>query len=104
MSHMRNSVRPAFYLIRMSHNRNYVRPTSHFLRVYHIRNSSPSTFHPGISHPEFFSTDIPPGYLTSGILSDRRSIFSRYFAVGAYRRVREENDSTSPNRHVRILW
>ena len=45
------------------------RPTFHLLRMSHIRNSSPPTFHPGISHPEFFSADIPPGYLTSEILS-----------------------------------
>ena len=57
MSHIRNSVQPAFYLIRMSH----------------IRISSPPTFHPGISHPEFFSADIPPGYLTSRFLLGRHS-------------------------------
>ena len=62
------------------------------------------SFHPDISHPEFFSVDIPPGYLTSGILSGRRSTFFGYFAAGACHRVREENDSTSPDRHVRILW
>nr|CAN63278.1 hypothetical protein VITISV_023248 [Vitis vinifera] len=62
------------------------------------------SFHPGISHPEFFSVDIPSGYLTSGILSGRRSTFSKYFAVGTYRRVRKKDDLTSPDRHVRILW
>ena len=44
MSHIRNSVRPTFYLIRMSHSRNSVRPTSHFLRISHSRNSIRSTF------------------------------------------------------------
>ena len=34
----------------------------------HIRNSSPPTFHPDVSHPEFFSAAIPPGYLASRIL------------------------------------
>ena len=46
---------------------------AHSTRTSHIRNSSPLTFHPDISHPEFFSADIPPGYLTSGILLRRHS-------------------------------
>ena len=75
MSHIRNSVPPTFYFIRMSHSRNSVRPTSHF-----------------------------SGYLTAAILSGRRSIFSRYFTFGACCRMVEEDDSTSPDRHVRILW
>ena len=71
------------------------------------------SFHSGISHPEFFSTDIPsgrkfslipPGCLTSAIISGRRSTFSGYFTSGAYRRMREEDDLTSPDKHVRILW
>ena len=82
MPHIRNSVRPTFYLIRMSH----------------IRNSSPLIFHPDashlelclatvlpypdVSHPEFFSADIPPEYLTSGILSSRRSTF--FFILRAF--------------------
>ena len=31
------------------------------------------SFHSGISHPKFFSADIPPGYLTFGILLLRHS-------------------------------
>ena len=45
MSHIRNSIRPTFYLIRMSHSRNSVRPTSHFLWISHSRNSIRPTFH-----------------------------------------------------------
>ena len=44
MSHIRNSARPTFYLIRMSH----------------IWNSSPSPFHPDVSHPEFYPADVQP--------------------------------------------
>ena len=40
----------------------------------HIRNSAPPTFHLDVSHPEFCSTDIPPGCLTSRILLRRHSI------------------------------
>ena len=46
----------------------------HSTRVSHIRNYSSPTFHPGISHPDFFSADIPPGHLTSGILLHRHSM------------------------------
>ena len=42
-------------------------------------------------------------YLTSGILSGRRSTFPGCFTSGAWRRIGEEDDSTSPVRHVRIL-
>ena len=56
--------------------------TFYLIRMPHIRNSSPPTFHPGISHPKFFSVDVPPGYLTSGILSSRRSTFSGYLTSG----------------------
>ncbi|RVW27342.1 hypothetical protein CK203_110233 [Vitis vinifera] len=47
----------------------------------------PPTFHPDVSHPEFFSAAIPSGY----------------FASGAYRRMGEEGVSTSPVRRIRIL-
>ena len=40
------------------------------------------SFHPDISHPEFFPADIPPGYLTSGILLRRHSTFSGYLTSG----------------------
>ena len=46
---------------------------THSTRMSHIRNSSSPTFHPGNSHPEFFSADIPPGCLTSEILLRRHS-------------------------------
>ena len=39
----------------------------------HIRNPSPSTFHPDVSHSEFFPADIPPGCLTSGSFLRRHS-------------------------------
>ena len=42
--------------------------------------------------------------LTAAILSSRRSTFSEYFTSGVCRRMGEEDDSTSPGRHVRILW
>ncbi|RVW64179.1 hypothetical protein CK203_046335 [Vitis vinifera] len=42
-------------------------------RMYHIRNSAPPTFHPDVSHPKFFSADIPPGCLTSEILLRQHS-------------------------------
>ena len=45
----------------------------HSTRVSHIRNYSSPTFHPGISHPDFFSADVPPGYLTFRILLRRHS-------------------------------
>ena len=38
------------------------------------------------------------------ILSGRRSTFSGYFTSGAWRRMGEEDISTSLVRHVRILW
>ena len=41
----------------------------YYTRMSHIRNSAPPTFHPDVSHPEFFSADIPSGCLTSGILT-----------------------------------
>ncbi|RVW58426.1 hypothetical protein CK203_109019 [Vitis vinifera] len=34
----------------------------HSTRMSHIRNSAPPTFHPDVSHPEFFSADIPSGF------------------------------------------
>ena len=40
-----------------------------------------SSFHPDISHPEFFSADIPPGCLTTAIISGRRFTFSGYFHI-----------------------
>ena len=48
-------------------------------------------------HPTF------SGCLIAAILSSRRSTFSGYFTSGACRRMGEEDDSTSPGRHVRIL-
>ena len=45
VSHIWNSVRPTFHLLRISHIRNSVQPTFHFLRISHIRNSVRSTFH-----------------------------------------------------------
>ena len=43
----------------------------HSTRISHIRNSISANVPPSpdVSHSEFFSADIPPGYLTSGILS-----------------------------------
>ena len=66
---------------RMSHIRNSS-PRCHSTRTSYIRNSSPPTFHPDISHPEFFFAAIPPEYLTSGILSGRRSTFFGYLTSG----------------------
>ena len=43
-----------------------------------------------ISQPPFYSAD-----LTAAILSVRRSTFSGYFTPGAFRRMGEEDDSTS---------
>ena len=57
-------------------------PRQHSTRISHIRNSSPPTFHPDVSHPEFFPAYIPPGYLTSGILPGRLSTFSGYLTSG----------------------
>ena len=68
---------------RMSRIWNSVRSTFYFIRMFHIRNSSPPTFHPDTSHPEFFSTDIPPGCLTSGILSGQRSTLSGCLTSGS---------------------
>ena len=61
---------------------------AHSTRMSHIRNSASLTFHPNVSHLEFFSVNIPSGY----------------FASGAWRRMGEEGVSTSPVRHIRILW
>ena len=68
---------PEFFLvqhsIRMSHIRNYIRSTFHLLRISHIRNS--------VRRRSTFS-----GYLTSGILSGRRSTFFfilRAFSLGS---------------------
>ena len=44
---------------------------THSTQTSHIRIRP--TFHPGISHPKFFSADIPPWYLTSRILLRRHS-------------------------------
>ena len=65
--------------------------TFYLIRMPHIRNSSPPTFHPDVSHPEFcpanvlpypdvshpefLSAAIPPGCLTPGILPRQRSTF-----------------------------
>ena len=38
----------------------------HSTRMSHIRNYAPPTFHADVSHPEFFSVDIPSGYFASG--------------------------------------
>ena len=72
--------------------------TFYLIQMSRIRNSSPLTFHPdalhpefcpanilpypNVSYPEFFSPDIPLGYLTSEILSGPRSIFSGYLISG----------------------
>ncbi|WJZ83125.1 hypothetical protein VitviT2T_002832 [Vitis vinifera] len=47
----------------------------HSTRISHIQNSVPADVPPSpdVSHPEFFSADILPGYLTSGILLRRHS-------------------------------
>ena len=82
---------PTSHLLRMSYIRNYVRPMSHLLRMSYIWNS--------VRRHLTFS-----GCLTSGILSGRRSTFSGYFTSDTWRRMGEEGDSTSPVRHVRILW
>ena len=58
------------------------------------------------------STAIPLGCLTSGILLRRHStrmshiryIPSGYFTSGTWRRMGEEGVSTSPVRHIWILW
>ena len=42
-------------------------PCDTWHRSFHPDGNSHS-FHSDVSHPEFFSADIPPGYLTSGIL------------------------------------
>ena len=47
---------------------------THSTRMSRIRNSSPPAFHPDVSHPEFFSADIPPGCLASGILLRQHSL------------------------------
>ena len=44
------------------------------------------------------------GYPTFGILSGWRSTFSEYFTSGRHIRMGKEGISTSPVRHVRILW
>ena len=44
----------------------------HSILVYHIRNSSPPTFHPDISHPEFYPTDVPPSLDISHPTHDAR--------------------------------
>ena len=79
MSHIRNSSPPTFHLDGVTSG---ILLRRHSTQMSHIRNSSPPTFHLGISHLEFFSTDILSGYLTSGILSGRRSTFLGYLASG----------------------
>ena len=54
------------------------RDIAHSTRTSHIRNSSPPTFHPDISHPEFFPVDIPPGHLTFRILPHRHSTWTSH--------------------------
>ena len=52
----------------------------------HTRNSSPPSFPPGVSLPEFLSVAIPSRCLTPGILSSRRSTFFfilRAFSLGS---------------------
>ncbi|KAL6342682.1 hypothetical protein AAG906_013088 [Vitis piasezkii] len=71
----------------------------HSTRMSHIRNSSPPTFHPDVSHPEFCSADIPPGCLTSEFFS--ADIPSGYFTsapdVGWERRVFQLPEWTYPD-------
>ena len=40
----------------------------HSIQIFCIRRLTPDgrTFHPDVSHPEFFSADIPSGYFASG--------------------------------------
>ena len=72
---------PRVSLIPPGHLTSGILPRRHSAQTSHIRNSSPPTFHPDISHPEFFiahstrtfhirnsSSPIPLGHLTSGIL------------------------------------
>ena len=49
------------------------------------------SFHPNISHPEFFPADIPPGHLTSRILPRRHST-----------RVSHTRNSSLPSFHLDI--
>nr|CAN74098.1 hypothetical protein VITISV_025651 [Vitis vinifera] len=53
--------------IRMSRIRNSSLPTFH-PDVSHPEFFPPPTFHPSVSHPEFFSANIPSGCLASEIL------------------------------------
>ena len=71
-------------------SRNDVARLVHFSQwsEQHIQNSAPPTFHPDVSHPEFFSADIPSGFFTSG----------------TWRRMGKEGISTSSVRHIRIIW
>ena len=46
-----------------------------------LRHVAPPTFHPDISHPEFFSADIPPGCLTAAIMPGQRSTLSGCFTA-----------------------
>ena len=64
---------------------------THSTRMSRIRNSSPPAFHPDVSHPEFFSVDIPSGCLASGILLRRHSI-----------RVSRIRNSSPPTFHLGV--
>ena len=86
---------------------------------FHPDGNSPS-FHPDISYPESCPPTFHPlGYLTSRILSAdipstrishirnpvrRHSVQPDISHPESCRRMGKEDDSTSPGRHVRILW
>ena len=62
------------------------------------------SFHPDGNSHSLHPDGILVHYTRTEILHGRRSTFSGYFSVGACHRLREQCDSTSPDRHVRILW
>ena len=60
--------------------------------------------YPDVSHPEFFSADIPPGCLASGILSGQRSTLSGCFTSGIlprrhFTRIPHIQNSSPPTFH-----
>ena len=81
-------------------------------RSFHPDENSHS-FHPDWDshsfHPDEDSHSFHPDgefsliYTRTGILHGRQFTFSGYFAIGACRRMGEEDYSPSPDRHVRIL-
>ena len=99
----------------LRHMASLIQPGRKFSLIPSGRNSR--SFHPnGIlsgrrpTFPGYLTSGIMSGrrptffgYLTAEILSGRRSTFFGYFASDACRRMGEEDDSTSPGRHVQIL-